>query len=80
MRTVNRTYSIARDVDHDLHVLVGKRNISRFVSESVRMRLDTLGDKLAKQYAEANEDEAQIEAMKDWECTIADGLGEDNDW
>ena len=68
------------DVDRDLHVLVRRRSISQFVAESVRKSLSQLGDELLKEYAEANKDEGQKEAMKDWSSTTADGLGADNDW
>ena len=80
MGTVNRTYSMPIDVDRDLHVLVKPRNISRFVAESVKQRLARLSDKLSKEYAAANKDAGQKEAMKDWESTISDGLEAGNDW
>ncbi len=80
MRTVNRTYSMPIDLDHDLRLLVGRRHISGFVAESVRKNLAKLSDKLAKEYTEASEDEDRKEVIKEWECTTADGLGEDNAW
>ena len=80
MRTINRTYSMPIEVDRDLRLLVGRRHISSFVAESVRKNLANLGDRLAKEYATASEDEDRKEVIKDWECTLTDGLGEDNDW
>jgi hypothetical protein len=80
MSTVNRTFSIATDVDRDLHLLVKKRGMSRFVSEILRKGLKERRDSLHKEYSMANEDEGQQEAKRDWAATITDGLGENNAW
>lgn len=80
MSTINRTFSLPEDVDHDLHLFVKPRCMSHFVAESIRENLQKKRDQLAKEYTESNTDEGQIEAMKDWECTISDGLGKDNEW
>jgi hypothetical protein len=80
MSTVNRTFSIPVDVDRDLHLFVKHRSMSHFVSESIKKNLKEKRESLAKEYASANKDAGQIEASKDWACTISDGLGEDNDW
>ena len=78
MRT-DRTYSIPEDIDRDLHQLIGRRNISHFVAESVRKNLKSIRKDLAKEYAAANKDRGQKEALKDWESTICEGLEIDRD-
>lgn len=80
MSTVNRTFSLPADVDRDLHRLIKRRSMSHFVAESLRKGLKEKNKELLKEYALANEDEGQKEASKDWEPTISDGLGVDNDW
>lgn len=80
MRTINRTFSLPEDVDRDLHLFIKPRRMSHFVAESIRKNLEKRRESLAKEYADANKDEGQVEAMNDWACTTSDGLGEDNDW
>lgn len=80
MHTVNRTFSIPADLDKDLHMFVKRRNMSRFVSDSLRKSLEERREKLLKEYAAANEDEGQKEVSRDYEGTVADGLGEGNEW
>jgi hypothetical protein len=80
MSTINRTFSIPLDVDGDLHALVKRRNMSRFVADSLRKSLKELSNDLRDEYRMANKDEGQREAEKDWESTIPDGLGKNNDW
>ena len=80
MHMINRTYSIPKDVDKALHLLVKKRGMSHFVTEAIRKELEVKENSLLEAYAMANEDTGQKEAAKDWECTISDGLNENNDW
>jgi hypothetical protein len=54
--------------------------MSHFVTESIRESLKKKSEQLAKEYAEANKDTGQRDTQKDWESTISDGLGVDNDW
>ena len=80
MRTVNRTYSIPEDVDRDLRMFVGRGNVSHFIAEQVRKGISEAKEKLKQAYLESNSDPEEKAIYKDFECTIGDGLGEDNDW
>jgi hypothetical protein len=76
VKTVNQTFSIPQEVLYDLNALVKPRERSRFVSELLRDALEIKKQELRQAYFEANNDEGQLEAMKDWEGTVADGSDE----
>ena len=80
MRTVNRTYSIPEDVDRDLRMFIGRGNLSHFVTEQVRRGIAEARENLRRAYLESRNDPEEKSVYKDFECTMSDGLGEDNDW
>lgn len=75
-KTVNQTFSIPSDVSQELHTYVKRREMSRFVSEAIRKELKAKKEELRRSYQQANEDEGQEDAIKDWENTIADDAEE----
>jgi hypothetical protein len=80
MRTVHRTYSIPEDVDKDLRMFIGRGNISHFITEQVRKGIAEAKEKLKKAYLESKNDPEEKVVYKDFECTMRDGLGDDNGW
>lgn len=75
-KTVNQTFSIPREVVHELHVYVKRREMSRFVSEAIRKELEVKREELKQAYIAMSKDENQNAVMKEWEGTIADGVEE----
>lgn len=75
-RTINQTFSLPLDISRELHAYVKRREMSRFVSDAIKKELDAKKEELRQAYLLANEDEGQIEAMKDWEITLKDGSNE----
>ena len=79
------TFSIPEDLVLQLHLHVGKRGLSRFISTAIRKALieEEIQEEneLDKAYEEANKDPTRLEALKDWEHIddISD-LGNDEDW
>lgn len=81
MNTINRTFSIPKDLDEELHMFIPQRGMSRFVSDSLRSALKEKSEQLAKDYSEAWANEEQRDVIKDWDCTLTDGLeDEKNEW
>lgn len=75
-KTVNQTFSLPLDLSKELHIYVKTDEMSYFVSEAIKKELDLKKEEFRQAYLMANEDEVQIEAMKDWECTLMDGSNE----
>lgn len=75
-KTVNQTFSLPLQVMQDLHALVRPRERSHFVSELLQNALEAKKQEIRQAYIDANEDEGQLEAIKDWEITIGDGADE----
>ena len=75
--TTNQTFSLPSDLTLELHIYVKTRERSRFVSEAIRKELESRKKILRHAYLSANEDEGQIEASKDWQSTLGDGI---DDW
>lgn len=73
----NQTFSLPVSVSMDLHFLVKTRERSHFVVEAITEKLEAKKQELRDAYIAMNKDEGQIEAMKDWESTLADGI---DDW
>jgi hypothetical protein len=69
-KKVNQTFSIPLDVSVELHTYVKRREMSQFVSDAIRKELFSKKEELRKAYLEANEDEGQKEAMRDWKDTF----------
>ncbi len=72
-KTVNQTFSIPLEVSQELHSFVKRREMSRFVTEAIRKELEVKKNALRNAYLDANQDEGQIGASKDWEGTVGDG-------
>jgi hypothetical protein len=76
LKTVNQTFSLPLEVSTELHVYIKRREMSRFVADAIRKELESKKAELREAYLSANQDEGQMEAMKDWESTLEDGLDE----
>jgi len=72
----NQTFSLPVTVSMDLHFLVKTRERSHFVADAIREKLETKKQKLRDAYTAMNKDPGQIEAMKEWKNTLADGIDE----
>lgn len=75
-RSVNQTFSIPVDISQALHTYVKRREMSRFVSDAIRKELELKKGELRKYYLQAKKDAGQLEAAREWESTVADGLDE----
>ena len=75
-QTTNQTFSLSSELTVELHIYVKSRERSRFVSDAIRKELESRKNILKHAYLSANEDEGQIEANKDWQSTLGDGLDE----
>lgn len=75
-KTINQTFSLPVDISQELHAYVKRREMSKFVTEAIKKELESKKQDLRQAYLMANEDEGQIEAIKDWECTLGDGSDE----
>lgn len=71
MKNINVTFSLPADLNSQLHRHVGKRGLSRFVSEAIQKALDEKRDLLRKAYIEARNDPDRIETINDWK--VLDG-------
>ncbi len=75
-KTVNQTFSIPREIVHELHVYVKRREMSRFVSEAIRKELEAKREELKQAYIAMSKDKDQNTVIKEWEGTVADGVEE----
>lgn len=81
----NMTFSIPDDLVQMLHINVGKRGLSRFISEAVRKALTEKQREEEKEldaaYEAANKDADRLEALKDWDSLDdTKDLIDDEDW
>lgn len=72
----NQTFSLPIEVSIELHSLVKRREMSRFVADAIRKELDAKKDKLRNAYILANNDPGQTDATNEWQGTLADGADE----
>jgi metal-responsive CopG/Arc/MetJ family transcriptional regulator len=72
----NQTFSLPITVSKDLHFLVKARERSHFVADAISEKLEAKKQELRDAYIAMNKDPGQIEAMKEWENTVADGIDE----
>jgi hypothetical protein len=72
----NQTFSLPVSVSKDLQFLVKARERSHFVAEAISEKLEAKKKELREAYISMNKDSGQIEAMKEWENTLADGIDE----
>jgi len=74
IKTTNLTFSLPLDISSELRAYVKSRERSHFVAEAIRKEIEAKKEELRQEYLSASEDEGQIEAMKDWDGTLSDGL------
>lgn len=72
----NQTFSLPIAVSRDLHFLVKTRERSHFVADAISEKLEAKKQELRDAYIAMNKDSGQIEAMKEWESTLSDGIDE----
>lgn len=72
----NQTFSLPIEVTIELHSLVKRREMSRFVADAIRKELEAKKLALRSAYISANKDPGQIEATDEWQGTLADGVNE----
>lgn len=72
----NQTFSLPISVSMELQFLVKTRERSHFVADAITEKLETKKQELRDAYTAMNKDPGQIEAMKDWEGALADGIDE----
>lgn len=63
----NQTFSLPVEISLELHSLVKRREISRFVAEAIRKELEVKKQELRKAYLSANKDQGQIETIVEWQ-------------
>jgi len=73
----NQTFSLPVTISKDLKFLVKTRERSHFVADAISEKLEAKKQELREAYISMNKDSGQIEAMKEWENTLADGI---DDW
>ena len=72
----NQTFSLPIEVSAELHALVKRRDMSRFVANAICKELASKKQKLRDAYLSANNDPGQTEAIDEWQGTLADGANE----
>jgi len=72
----NQTFSLPFEMTLELHTLVKNREMSRFVAEAIRKELNVKKQELREAYLSANNDLGQLEAIEEWNGTVADGADE----
>ena len=72
----NQTFSLPEEITNDLHSLVKRREMSRFVADAIRKELEVKKQDLRNAYISANKDSGQIEALDEWKETLSDGVDE----
>lgn len=72
----NQTFSLPVAISRDLQFLVKARERSHFVADAISEKLEAKKQELRDAYISMNKDPGQIEAMKEWENTLADGVNE----
>ena len=72
----NQTFSLPVEISLELHSLVKRREMSRFVADAIRKELEAKKKELRDAYISANKDLGQIEATEEWQGTLADGVDE----
>lgn len=72
----NQTFSLPVAVSMELHFLVKTRERSHFVADAISEKLEAKKQELRAAYIAMNKDSGQVEARKEWESTLADGIDE----
>lgn len=76
----NITLSLPKELIAELHCLIQKRGISKFVEEAIVEKLQAKKSSIELQYIEAAKDEDRNEIFSDWESFSGDGLNAQNEW
>lgn len=72
----NQTFSLPTAVSKDLNFLIKSRERSHFVADAISEKLEKKKQELRDAYISMNKDPGQIEAIGEWENTMADGVDE----
>ena len=66
MKTVNATFSLPENVNIQLHAMVEKRGLSRFVAKAIEEALEKKQKNLKAAYSAAESDADRKETLGDW--------------
>jgi len=66
MNTVNVTFSLPEPLIRQLHAVVKKRDLSRFVSKAIEKALNEAQEILKAAYAAADKDADRNKVIEDW--------------
>ena len=86
MRHQNMTFSIPEDLKATLHLHVGNRKMSRFISAAIHKALEEEGLKREQEldaaYEASNQDSDRLDSLRDWNALddVSDLIDEDEDW
>lgn len=78
MRKVPITLSLPEDIVKDLHLYISKRQISKFVAQTLENGLRSEKEKLALEFREASEDKERNAEIELWDTLSDEGLDEKN--
>ncbi len=56
--------------------MINKIQRTRFIADAISEKLEAKKRELHEAYVSMNQDPGQVEAMKDWENTLADGIND----
>ncbi|MFA6066115.1 MAG: hypothetical protein WC707_02950 [Candidatus Babeliaceae bacterium] len=73
MKKVNVTFSIPVEVNELLHALVGRKQLSAFVSATLQKALEEKTHALKKAYAQAEKDPDRSKTIDDWQSLDIEG-------
>jgi hypothetical protein len=73
MRTKTVTFSIPIELNDLLRARVGKRGLSRFVTQALKKALEEEDQQLKAAYLEATNDPERLKISKEWEVIDYEG-------
>lgn len=76
MKNKNVTFSMPIELVNLLHAHVDKRNLSKFICQTVEKALAEKTNKLKAAYLQANDDPGQNEVNEDWKFLDNEGWDE----
>jgi len=62
----NQTFSLPVEITTELHSLIRRREMSSFVADAIRQKLESKKKELRDAYISANRDSGQMEAIEEW--------------
>lgn len=74
MKNVNVTFSLPEDTNTLLHSFVGKRGLSKFVTQAISFALEMEENKLKAAFKNAENDPDLKETMNDWDFFSASSV------